>query len=207
MPNIWLVKHANGDLLLDEEFRNLPDYSHIKSSSASQEQRNEHKNRFLDIKAYDDSRVTLDHSIFKQVKDNVPMSIMEKCSKSDQTSVDKSLLSSSLSTSSSSTTSDMIDIATCVDKTDQEQSDYINANFVQGFSHDKKFIATQGPKRETITDFWHMIWQYKVSAIVMLTKLVEKGVERCTQVILNLQIEFVDYKMLENNSTGPTSLI
>ncbi len=61
------------------------------------------------------------------------------------------------------------------------QGDYINANFVQGYSHDKKFIATQGPKRETINDFWRMINQYKVSAVVMLTKLVEKGVERCTQ--------------------------
>jgi len=60
-------------------------------------------------------------------------------------------------------------------------SDYINANFIQGYSHENKFIATQGPKKETINDFWLMIWQYRVTAIVMLTKLVEKGVERCTQ--------------------------
>ncbi len=53
--------------------------------------------------------------------------------------------------------------------------------FVQGYSHDKKFIATQGPKRETIVDFWRMVSQYRVTAIVMLTKLVEKGVERCSQ--------------------------
>jgi len=61
------------------------------------------------------------------------------------------------------------------------QGDYINANFIQGYSHDNKFIATQGPKRETIVDFWRMISQYRVTAIVMLTKLVEKGVERCSQ--------------------------
>ena len=51
----------------------------------------------------------------------------------------------------------------------------------KGYSHDKKFIATQGPKKETIPDFWRMIFQYRISAIVMLTKLVERGVERCTQ--------------------------
>ena len=60
MTSIWLVKHANGDLILDDEYRNLPDYRDVKTSYASQLLRNECKNRFLDIKAYDDSRVVLD---------------------------------------------------------------------------------------------------------------------------------------------------
>jgi len=50
MTNIWLVKHANGDLIFDEEYRNLPDFRNLKTSYASQASRNEIKNRFLDIK-------------------------------------------------------------------------------------------------------------------------------------------------------------
>jgi len=50
MTNIWLVKHANGDLIFDEEYRNLPDFRTLKTSYASQAGRNEIKNRFLDIK-------------------------------------------------------------------------------------------------------------------------------------------------------------
>ncbi|CAF1007134.1 unnamed protein product [Brachionus calyciflorus] len=141
MTNIWLVKHANGDLILDEEYRNLPDFRDYKTCNASQLLSNECKNRFLDIKAYDDSRVILD---INSTTNNLSIS-----------------------------TESMTDY--------YSETDYINANFVQGYSHDKKFIATQGPKKETINDFWRMIYQYRVSAIVMLTKLVEKGVERCTQ--------------------------
>ena len=59
MTNIWLVKHANGDLIFDEEYRNLPDFRSLKTTHASQAAHNESKNRFLDIKAYDDSRVVL----------------------------------------------------------------------------------------------------------------------------------------------------
>lgn len=164
MTNIWLVKHANGDLILDEEYRNLPDFRDFKTCYASQLLKNEYKNRFLDIKAYDDSRVILEPNM-----NNLNFRKLDKSA----AAVDKSLLSSSVSSSSSNALSNDTDSAEC--------GDYINANFVQGYSHDKKFIATQGPKKETIADFWRMIYQYRVSAIVMLTKLVEKGVERCTQ--------------------------
>lgn len=34
-------------------------------------------------------------------------------------------------------------------------------------------IATQGPLQETISDFWHMVFQRKVKVIVMLTELKE----------------------------------
>lgn len=40
-------------------------------------------------------------------------------------------------------------------------------------------IATQGPLKETIGDFWQMIFQRKVKVIVMLTQL-KNGDQVCT---------------------------
>ena len=41
-------------------------------------------------------------------------------------------------------------------------------------------ILTQGPKLNTIEDFWTMVDQYKCSIIIMLTKLMENSLEKCT---------------------------
>jgi protein tyrosine phosphatase len=37
------------------------------------------------------------------------------------------------------------------------------------------YIATQGPKRNTVVDFWRMIWQEHVQVIAMLTNVMENG--------------------------------
>ncbi len=37
------------------------------------------------------------------------------------------------------------------------------------------FIATQGPKRNTVVDFWNMILEQKVDTVVCLTNVVEGG--------------------------------
>ncbi|XP_050788242.1 receptor-type tyrosine-protein phosphatase U isoform X1 [Gopherus flavomarginatus] len=54
-------------------------------------------------------------------------------------------------------------------------SDYINANYIDGYHRSNHFIATQGPKQEMVYDFWRMVWQEHCSSIVMITKLVEVG--------------------------------
>uniref|UniRef100_A0A4W5KP46 protein-tyrosine-phosphatase n=1 Tax=Hucho hucho TaxID=62062 RepID=A0A4W5KP46_9TELE len=46
--------------------------------------------------------------------------------------------------------------------TNENDYDYINASFIKGATETKKYIATQGPLRHTLVDFWRMIWQYDV---------------------------------------------
>ncbi|RZC39021.1 Y phosphatase and/or fn3 domain containing protein [Asbolus verrucosus] len=62
---------------------------------------------------------------------------------------------------------------------DEEGSDYINANYVPGYNSPREFIVTQGPLHSTRDDFWRMVWESNSRAIIMLTRCVEKGREKC----------------------------
>uniref|UniRef100_A0A9J8AMF5 Receptor-type tyrosine-protein phosphatase C n=1 Tax=Cyprinus carpio carpio TaxID=630221 RepID=A0A9J8AMF5_CYPCA len=61
------------------------------------------------------------------------------------------------------------------------EDDYINASFIEGYQEPKKYIAAQGPKDETVCDFWQMVWEQKSSIIVMVTRCEEGNKIKCAQ--------------------------
>lgn len=66
---------------------------------------------------------------------------------------------------------------------DTDGSDYINASYINGQipGSDKAYICTQGPTKNTVDDFWRMIWEQNTSVIVMLTKEIENTKPKCSR--------------------------
>ncbi|XP_025835937.1 tyrosine-protein phosphatase non-receptor type 11 [Agrilus planipennis] len=71
-------------------------------------------------------------------------------------------------------------------------SDYINANYIKwdenvaspdlpGDPSGKVYIATQGCLPSTVADFWKMVWQENCRVIVMTTKEIERGKNKCAR--------------------------
>lgn len=60
-------------------------------------------------------------------------------------------------------------------------STYINASYIDGFKEPRKYIAAQGPRDETVDDFWRMIWEQKATVIVMVTRCEEGNRNKCAE--------------------------
>ena len=105
--------------------------------------------------------------------------------------------------------------------TSNKESDYINASYIPGFYVSHTFIVAQAPKKNTVTHFWQMILEQRVSTVVMLTRVVELGKEKCSsywpqgvgssckyegiKVTLKREVKYVCYFRREMEVTGPDS--
>ncbi|XP_073434625.1 receptor-type tyrosine-protein phosphatase beta-like [Dendrobates tinctorius] len=93
--------------------------------------------------------------------------------------------------------------------------DYINANYIPGYNSTKEYIAAQGPLPRTVNDFWRMIWEKNVRAVVMLTKCVELGKVKCEEywpqrsarIYGNLSISMNDENVLQDWTTRDFTLV
>uniref|UniRef100_A0A8C5WL27 protein-tyrosine-phosphatase n=1 Tax=Leptobrachium leishanense TaxID=445787 RepID=A0A8C5WL27_9ANUR len=92
----------------------------------------------------------------------------------------KLVATNEFSLQSQSTTTDRVNMISVYDVSrvklsiiNNPNDDYINANYIPGYKNLRAFIAAQGPLPTTVNDFWRMIWEKDVRAVVMLTKCVE----------------------------------
>ncbi|XP_035698656.1 receptor-type tyrosine-protein phosphatase alpha-like [Branchiostoma floridae] len=88
---------------------------------------------------------------------------------------------------------------------DQPGTDYINANYIDGYNHPKKFIAGQGPLPTTTNDFWRMVWEQDTATIVMVTNLMEKNTAKCAQYWPNK--DSMDFGNIRVTSEETTTLV
>jgi hypothetical protein len=58
---------------------------------------------------------------------------------------------------------------------------YIHANWIEATNGERRFICTQGPLAQTTEDFWNLVIQEKVEAVVMLCNTVELNRPKCHQ--------------------------
>ncbi|KAF1742259.1 hypothetical protein MXB_4769, partial [Myxobolus squamalis] len=59
-------------------------------------------------------------------------------------------------------------------KSNDELTDYINANFIKLSFSSKSYIACQYPLTNTLNHFWQMIWEQNSRQILMLNKVGER---------------------------------
>ncbi|MBN3307031.1 PTPRM phosphatase, partial [Amia calva] len=85
----------------------------------------------------------------------------------------------------------------------EQNSDYINANYVDGYHRPNHYIATQGAMQETVYDFWRMVWQENTATIVMVTNLVEVGRVKCckywpddTEIYRDIKVTLIETQLL-----------
>nr|XP_039320010.1 tyrosine-protein phosphatase non-receptor type 1-like [Saimiri boliviensis boliviensis] len=66
-------------------------------------------------------------------------------------------------------------------KLHQEDNDYINASLIKMEEAQRSYILTQGPLPNTCGHFWEMVWEQKSRGVVMLSRVMEKGLLKCAQ--------------------------
>ncbi|XP_076236366.1 putative receptor-type tyrosine-protein phosphatase mosPTP-1 isoform X2 [Calliopsis andreniformis] len=120
--------HADGDIGFSKEYEFIQSETGKFTAENSQCVENKAKNRYMNIVAYDHTRVQL---------------------------------------------------LSCGGGPPKKGHDYVNANYIDGWQRTRAYIGTQGPLPPTFDGFWRMVWEQRVSIVVMITNLVERGRKKC----------------------------
>uniref|UniRef100_A0A1I8B613 protein-tyrosine-phosphatase n=1 Tax=Meloidogyne hapla TaxID=6305 RepID=A0A1I8B613_MELHA len=59
-----------------------------------------------------------------------------------------------------------------------DERDYINASWIDGYRSRRSYIATQLPMANTVADFWRMLWIHECSIVAMLVRQPNEPGER-----------------------------
>lgn len=83
-----------------------------------------------------------------------------------------------------------------------QNNDYIHANYISVNANSQKWIATQGPKLQTIVDFWRMVVQEKPGLIVMLCPFLEDNQLKCSVYYPPKSMDEQEYGHFRIKNTG-----
>ncbi|KAL6729598.1 hypothetical protein Aduo_000641 [Ancylostoma duodenale] len=74
-----------------------------------------------------------------------------------------------------------------------DDDSYINASPVSIKRAHRNYILAQGPLENTCNDFWQMVWEQNVPAVIMLNKLMESGRHKCATYFPTKSEESVEF--------------
>ncbi|VDL66672.1 unnamed protein product [Nippostrongylus brasiliensis] len=98
-----------------------------------------------------------------------------------------------------------------IEQVEPNSNTYIHASKVKLDKADRLYILTQGPKENTIEDFWRMIFQEQCAGVVMLCNYYEDGMQKCDEYFPTESGAYKYYgKMFVNNkkvSVGMSSVM
>ena len=176
-----------------QEFHSVEKISPFRTIREALREKNSGKNRYSDILPYDETRVIL---LSRNNENNQPTGdyinanycsivIDPSCIGGNNNSTGNADLCSTADSASIKTTSS----TTMINSTQfgtpnfqiQRKVSKIQENFNPKTSRRKNlhYIATQGPKKNTIGDFWSMVLQQNIKIIIMLTQLYDGTKEKC----------------------------
>ncbi|UJR33082.1 hypothetical protein I4U23_020541 [Adineta vaga] len=55
------------------------------------------------------------------------------------------------------------------------ESDYINASYIEDIYGTRRYIAAQGPIDDSVTDFLRMIWEFQITSVICTANEIEAG--------------------------------